>query len=99
MSERDSHKLVWNRFINGDEHALLELYNQHYLGLINYGSMLVNDKEFVNDCFMDMLVDFWKKHKTLPKVDNVRSYLMTSFRRHILHQIESDKKKLSKEIE
>lgn len=99
MSDRDSHRLVWDKFIDGDENALLELYNQHYLGLINYGRMIIDDNDFVNDCFMDMLIDFWKKHKTLSKVDNVRSYLMTSFRRHILHKIESEKKRTKKEIE
>ena len=99
MSGNDAHKLVWGRFTEGDETALLELYHQHYLGLINYGRMVIKDRELVNECFMDMLIEFWKKRATLPRVDNVRSYLMTSFRRHILHQVEAEKKRNTRQAE
>jgi len=99
MSDSESHRLVWDKFANGDENALLELYNQHYLGLTNYGCMIVDDREFVNECFIDMLIEFWKKRSTLSKVDNVRSYLMTSFRRHILHQLDAHKRRNTKQLE
>ena len=99
MSEREGHKLVWQKFITGDQHALSELYQQHYLGLINYGSMIIEDKDFVNDCFMEMLIEFWEKRLSLPKVENVRSYLMTSLRRSIFHALDSDKRRLVKEDE
>jgi RNA polymerase sigma factor (sigma-70 family) len=99
MSDSDSHKMVWEKFINGDENALLELYDHHYLGLINYGCMLIEDRELVNDCFMDMLIQFWNKRTTLPIVNNVRSYLMTSFRRVVLHKLESEKKREKKQKE
>lgn len=99
MTESDPHRLVWKRFINGDENALLDLYSQHYLGLINYGRMIIDDRELVNDCFMDMLIQFWKKRETLKSVENVRSYLMTSFRRELLHKIEAEKKRDQKQVE
>jgi RNA polymerase sigma factor (sigma-70 family) len=92
MSESDSHRQVWERFTSGDENALLELYNLHYLGLINYGRRIVDDREFVNDCFMEMLIEFWNKRQSLPPVENVRSYLLTSFRRQILHRVEKEKR-------
>ena len=93
MVERESHRLVWEKFINGDETALLELYNQHYLGLMNYGQMIVEDRELVNDCLTDMLVNFWKKRSNLPEVENVRSYLMTSLRRTIFNELQNNKKR------
>jgi RNA polymerase sigma factor (sigma-70 family) len=98
MSESNLHRLVWERFSNGDENALLEIYNQHYLGLINYGQKLINNREFVNGCLVDMLVEFWKKRETLAHVENVRSYLMTSFRRFILHKVEEEKKRDQNEL-
>ncbi|HWJ29219.1 MAG TPA: sigma-70 family RNA polymerase sigma factor [Flavisolibacter sp.] len=85
--------MVWEKFINGDETALLELYNQHYLGLMNYGQMIVEDRELVNDCLTDMLVNFWKKRSNLPEVENVRSYLMTSLRRTIFNELQNNKKR------
>ncbi len=96
MSERESHKGVWEKFIRGEVNSLLELYNQHYIGLVNYGRTIINDRDFVTDCFMDMLLVFWNKRSALPPVENVRSYLMTSFRRELLHKIESGKRREQK---
>lgn len=93
MSERELHKATWEKFTVGDETVLLELYNQHYLGIINYGRTIIEDREFVNDCFTDMLLEFWNKRLSLPGVENVRSYLMTSFRRTLLHRLEAEKRR------
>lgn len=99
MSEKESHKLTWEKFLNGDETALVELYQQHRSALINYGLLLADDRELVSDCLMDMLVDFWKKRATLPGVENVRSYLRTSFRRAVFHQLQNDKKREARHAE
>lgn len=99
MADAESHRLVWERFTSGAENVLEELYDQHYLGLVNYGRMIINDREFVNGCFMDMLIEFWNKRSTLPAVDNVRSYLLTSFRRYLLHQVDAEKKRGVKQME
>jgi len=99
MSEREDHKLVWKSIITGDVNALSKLYKQHYPGLINYGRTIVNDRDFVNNCFMEMLIEFWDKRSALPEVENARSYLMTSLRRAILHALKSDKRRQIKHIE
>jgi RNA polymerase sigma factor (sigma-70 family) len=99
MSNGNSHSIVWEKFRNGEEGALLELYNGHYLGLINFGRLIIDDRELVNECLTDMLIEFWNKRETLPPVENVRSYLLTSFRRTVLHKLESDKKRGIKHIE
>lgn len=75
--------------MTGDETALLALYNQHYPGLINYGTYLTRDRELLNDCFMNLLLALWEKRASLPLVENVRSYLLTSFRRNLLHELEA----------
>ncbi len=97
MHDKETYKLVWDKFIGGDNTALVELYNQHYVSLINYGRIIIGDRDLVRDCFMDMLIDFWNKRRDLPKVENVRSYLMTSFRRVILHQVDANKRRLAKD--
>lgn len=93
MSEKEAHRLVWKKIIDGDETALSELYKQHYLGLINYGRIIIDDKDLVNNCFMQMLIEFWDKRSKLPEVENVRSYLMTSLRRAILHELGAGKRR------
>ena len=99
MSEREDYKSIWKSIINGDVNALSKFYKQHYVGLINYGRTIIDDKEFVNNCFMELLIEFWDKRSALPEVENVRSYLMTSLSRAILHALKSDKRRQIKHIE
>jgi RNA polymerase sigma factor (sigma-70 family) len=99
MSEREAHMLSWNKLLNGDEHALLEIYRQHYLGLMNYGKQIIPDSDFVNDCFTEMLLKLWERRVALVSVENVRSYLMTSIKRTILDKLEADKRRDSKHLE
>jgi RNA polymerase sigma factor (sigma-70 family) len=91
MPEREDHKATWLKALGGDEEALSEMYRQHYLSLINYGSTLVDDRDLVSDCFVQMLVELWETKKMLPAVENVRSYLMTTLRRAILYKIKTTK--------
>lgn len=93
MSEKEAQSLVWKKIIEGDKNALSELYKQHYLGLINYGIKIIENRDLVNNCLMQMLLDFWDKRSKLSEVDNVRSYLMTSLRRAILQAIEIEKRR------
>ncbi|MEO6684270.1 MAG: RNA polymerase sigma factor [Ginsengibacter sp.] len=99
MPTREDYKITWGKIKNGDEDALTELYQQHYLSLINYGRTIINDHDLVNDCFMQMLIDFWDKRNSLSAVENVRSYLMTSLRRAIIYKLETDKRRDLKQEE
>lgn len=98
MSERKTHSETWGRFISGDQDALLEIYQQHYLGLINYGRTIIDDYNFVNDCFIELLIRLWEKRATLPQVENVRSYLMTSLRRVIFDRSKAEKRRDSEHV-
>lgn len=97
--EREVHKLAWQKLMKGDEHALLEIYQQHYTGLLNYGRTIIEEGDFVNDCFIEMLIRLWEKRLSLPPVENVRSYLMTTLRRTIFDRLASDKKRELKHLE
>ena len=99
MSEREAHKLSWNRLINGHEQALLEIYRQHYLGLMNYGKLIVPDSDFVNECFAELLLKLWERRASLPDTENVRSYLMTAIKRTVLDKLEANKRRDTKHLE
>jgi RNA polymerase sigma factor (sigma-70 family) len=92
VSEKEAYRIVWKKIIDGDEKALSELYKQHYLALINYGIKIIDDKDLVNNCFMQMLIEFWDKRYKLLEVENVRPYLITSLRRAIFQAIKLDKR-------
>lgn len=93
----DGFKETWQRFIGGSHDALDQIYTQHYLGLINYGTKLTGDRQYANDCFVEMLLGLWEKRSRLPQVDNVRSYLMTCLRTLILQKLRSEKLREVKE--
>ncbi|WP_298738445.1 sigma-70 family RNA polymerase sigma factor [uncultured Chitinophaga sp.] len=88
---------TWLELKNGSEAALLKLYNEHYVGLINYGVLVAQDRELAAECFTEVLIDIWDKRDRLPVVDNVRSYLMTCMRRAIIHKIRTEKFRQEKE--
>lgn len=88
---------TWQKLMEGSHDALEELYSQHYLGLINYGIKLTGDRQYANDCFIEMLIDLWGKRSKLPQVNNVRSYLMTCLRMLILQKQRSEKLREVKE--
>lgn len=94
----DGFKETWQKFIEGSHDSLNDIYTQHYLGLINYGTKLTGDRQYANDCFVEMLLQLWEKRKRLPQVDNVRSYLMTCLRTLILQKFRSDKLREIKEV-
>jgi len=88
---------TWLELKNGSEKALLKLYNEHYVGLINYGVLVAQNRDLAAECFTEILIDIWDKRDRLPVVDNVRSYLMTCMRRAILHKIKTEKFRQEKE--
>ncbi len=78
---------AWELLKNGDQNALLALYNQHYLGLINFGIKISGDRTFANDCITQLLIELWDKRCQLPLVKNVRAYLLTSLKHKIFFEI------------
>ncbi|MBE9601537.1 RNA polymerase sigma factor [Pedobacter sp. MC2016-24] len=83
MGSPDESRKTWNEFLKGDQQALLKLYQLYYVNLMNYGAKMTNNRDFTNDCLMDMLIDLWDRRESLPTVDNIRAYLTTCLRRTI----------------
>jgi RNA polymerase sigma factor (sigma-70 family) len=91
----DCYTNTWTQLRLGNSKALLELYSQHYLGLINYGLKLTGDRELTNDCIAQVLLRLWEKRDDLPDVENCRSYLLTCLRRELFKVIDSENKRVS----
>lgn len=89
---------LWNELKNGNEQALNQLYNLHYVGLMNYGHRFTTDKDIINDCLSEVLLSLWEKRKSLPEVQFVRSYLCTFLRRQILHYLKTEQLRDKKEL-
>jgi RNA polymerase sigma-70 factor (ECF subfamily) len=93
MASTGAHIESWLKLRDGDENAMLHLYQEHYLGLMNYGVKLSGDKELAADCITQVLINLWDKHDRLPEVQNVRSYLLTCMRRQVIQEMQLKKKR------
>lgn len=88
---------TWDEFIAGNENAMLVLYQQHYLGLMNYGIKISGSRPLANECITQMLINLWDQKEKLPRVENIRAYLLTCLKRTIYHHYRSEKLRAVKE--
>lgn len=86
-SEQDT---LWQRFKEGDRQAFDELLRQHYPLLLNYGLRLVSQTELVEDCLQEFFIDLWNKRAGLGDIQNLKAYLLTSFRRRLFREKEKN---------
>lgn len=90
MDTKACHTAIWIQLQNGHQHALLELYNQHYTGLMNYGIKLTGQRELTTECITQILLRLWDNRDKLPLVENVRSYLLTCLRRELMAELKME---------
>lgn len=80
---------LWKRIINDDcGTSLSELFTKYYKPLLNYGLQLVPRKQLVKDSIQELFFTVWDRRNQLAEVENVSSYLFTSFRRTLFRQVE-----------
>jgi len=85
-------KYIWEEFKNNEEHALSYIYHQNVDFLFSYGKKFTIEDDFILDMIQDVFYDLIKYKRTLGETDNIRLYLMKSFRRKLLKGIENKKK-------
>lgn len=83
---------LWNRFRQGEEQALYTLYEKYYHLLLFLGLKICARSEPVKDCIQQVFLYFWEKREGLDTVNNVRSYIITSFKRKLLLHLQQEKK-------
>lgn len=88
-------KYIWEEFKNGEDYALSYIYLQNVDFLFFYGKKFTADEDFILDVIQDLFYDLIKSRKNLSSTDNIRLYLIKSFRRKLLYGI-GNKRKLDK---
>src|SRR5690348_11413074 len=77
MVSSSANNNAWNLLRKGERQAMLALYREHYVGLMNYGIKLTGNRELSKDCFTQVLLRLWDNRHKLPDVTNARSYLLS----------------------
>ena len=83
-----NNKQLWVAFKSGEEKAFSKLFHDYYFRLYHYGLKLVQEKELVKDVLQDFYLYLFESRESLAdEVNNVTSYLLASFRRRLLREI------------
>jgi RNA polymerase sigma factor (sigma-70 family) len=86
------HKKVWDDFRDGDDHALAIIYNEHVQLLFRYGKKLTNNRDLIKDSIQDLFFNLIDSRGRLGQTDNITFYLIKSFRRKLIFNIQKEKK-------
>lgn len=87
-----NHKSIWNSFREGDNHALSIIYHEHVQLLFRYGKKFTNNCDLIKDSIQDLFFDLINSRERLGKTDNITYYLIKSFRRKLILNIQKDMK-------
>lgn len=94
---KESHEIsqaeIWNQFISdGNEKSLSWIYAENYDLLYDYGKRITTDDQIVEDAIQDVFINIIKYRKSIGYVKNIKGYLVSSFRRQLLLDMEKQKK-------
>jgi len=83
-------KKIWKDFKEGQEDALAYIYNHYVQLLFLYGRRFSSDREFIKDTIQDLFYDLIRTRENLGDVDNIKFYLIVSFRRKLLQNLKKN---------
>ncbi|MBT3384737.1 MAG: sigma-70 family RNA polymerase sigma factor [Prolixibacteraceae bacterium] len=78
---------IWNDFKKGENCVLSHIYCQHVQLLFRYGKKFSKNNEIIKDTIQDLFFDLIRTRENLGKTDNIRFYLITSFKRKLVKNL------------
>ena len=88
MNDRDK----WNRFKAGDNDALNLIYTENSKKLYLFGLKLTPNHTVVEDSIQDIFTDLLRNRRKLGDTDNILFYLLKSFKRRLIRQLQKEKR-------
>jgi RNA polymerase sigma factor (sigma-70 family) len=82
----DDHQ-CWQAFKRGNEAAFIQIYQQYFNVLFNYGYQFTRDKDLIQDSIQDLFIDLRKNRKNLAETNSIKKYLFKSFKRKVLFHL------------
>ncbi len=87
MSEQDH--ILWLRVRDDDRNAFGLLYRQSIGQLLRYGQGITKDENVVEETAQQVYVQFWQERKKIEIRTSFQAYLLRSFRRQLLKNLQS----------
>jgi RNA polymerase sigma factor (sigma-70 family) len=98
ISQELSENEIWNLFISdGNEDALSRIYSNNYDLLYDYGYRFTKNVHIVEDAIQEVFINLIKYRKSIGFVKNLQGYLVCTFRRQLLLDINKQKNIVSTE--
>jgi len=89
VENKSDERMLWSRFLKGDNQVLSLIYLQYSNALFDYGCRFTVDKDLVKDCIQEVFCTLIRTRKNLSETDNVRLYLLKSLKRRIIRELKS----------
>lgn len=98
MGRRDQ-IIYWQQFIDdGNLDSLSKIYFHYYDLLYDYGLRMTPDESAVEDAIQTGFLNLIKQRKSIGKVINLDAYLITSFRRQLLSDLNKQRRLVTSEF-
>jgi len=91
LSNPNEDKLLWNRFLTGDDKAYAYFYRKYIEELFSYGMRFTADRELVKDCIQDVFVKIYSNRANLNPTDNIRLYLHIALKNALFNVFQKNK--------
>lgn len=82
----------WGRFKTGDNDALNLIYAEYSKKLYLYGLKLTPNHTIIEDSIQDVFTDLVRNRRKLGDTDNILFYLLKSFKRRLVRQLQKEKR-------
>ncbi len=89
VENKEDERLIWSRFLKGDNQVLSLIYLQHSNALFDYGCRFTFDRDLVKDCIQEVFCSLIKTRSSLGETDNIRLYLLKSLKRKIFRELKN----------
>jgi RNA polymerase sigma factor (sigma-70 family) len=84
-------RLMWEKFLAGDDKAYAFFYKKHIEVLFSYGMRFTPNRELVKDCIQDVFVKIYSNRSNLRKTGYVKFYLFLSLKNTLLNVFQKNK--------
>lgn len=86
---------LWNKFKTGDRPSFEHIYRLHFKNLKDYGLRISKDSMLIEDAIQELFVEIWHSKERLGGTNNIKAYLMLSFKRKLMKAIKKQRTTIS----
>ncbi len=80
-------KKIWDDFREGESYALSHIYHKYIQFLYGYGRKISDNNALVKDSIQDLFFELIRSRENLGATDNIKFYLLASFRRKLISNL------------